>query len=83
MQQKDPVGGEVKQMIRGSSLRSWLILIVTYRIKRLEFRPTEQFRDCGKRSKKLLKKRIVYKKDCEYNHYTLNSLCLYESTFIE
>jgi hypothetical protein len=49
-------------MIRGSSLRSWVILIVTYRIKRLEFRATEQFLRLWKRSKKLLKKRIVYKK---------------------
>jgi hypothetical protein len=62
MQQKDPVGGEVEQMIGGYSLRSWVILIVTYRIKRLEFRATEQFQRMWKRSKKLLIKRIVYKK---------------------
>ena len=57
MQQKDPVGGEVKKMIRGSSLRSWVILIVTYRIKRLEFRPTEQFQRLWKTIKEITKKK--------------------------
>ena len=44
-------------MIRGSSLRSWVILIVSYRIKSLEYRPSEKFQRLRRMIKKLFKKK--------------------------